>query len=112
MDYPHQGDEYVFKVCSLKGVVYITPDIQIAACCPTDEALACLYDDDINGARKADIWSGKNVWVIQWYGEGVKGVREALAHLGKFVGEGGVLAGNRNGQKRHWTKEWLDKRSK
>ena len=108
MYYPPEVDQIGDRVCSMNGLVYITNFVKVYACQPTDESLSCLAVRDTDGAIRQGLMGGRNVWIIQWYGS--RGAREALRYLGQFVGEGGVLAGERNGKIRTWSKEWLNGR--
>ena len=108
MIYPPEVDQIVERICAMKGVVYLTNDLKVFCCRPTDKALKCLFHKDMNGALMNDVWGGKNLWVIQWYGS--KGAREALRYLAQFVGEGGCMAGERHGRIKIWSKSWLDRR--
>ncbi|HQO21090.1 MAG TPA: hypothetical protein PLA03_12135 [Acidobacteriota bacterium] len=110
--YPPEVDQILARCCSLRGIVFMKGEIKVFACQPTDEALACLMLDDPEGAEAAGLVGGRNVWVIQWYGKGATGIREALFYLAGFVGEGGVLAGRRGDKIKTWSKEWLDNRRK
>lgn len=102
-------DEKLKEICSNIGVYYEQDGIRIFACRPTDEALPYLEIEDGEKAQALDIWGGDNLYILQWYGDGVRGVRKALLYLKKCVGDNGIMAGMRHGRPRRWTKEFLKK---
>ena len=95
------------EACQRWGIYCKDGNNEVFACRPTDEALKLIEEGKDAEVALANCWYGNNVYVLQWHGDGIRGMRKMAALLAEQVGPGGVLAGERHHKPRRWNKEFF-----